>query len=141
MKNKTLLEIIITNGLLIALGVIIAAHIVDGISYDSGWTLLIAVIVLSVFNAFLKPVLVLITFPLIILTFGIGLWFINALLFMLVSKLVTGFNVTSFSAAMWGSLVVSLVSLLVNFLIGPRRRPPPPPSNNQKINKNDVIDI
>lgn len=140
MKNQRIFEILVTNWLLIALGVVIAAHVVDGISYDSGWTLLIAVIVLSAFNAFLKPALVLITLPLIILTFGIGLWFINALLFMLVSKLVSGFNVASFSDAMWGSLVVSLVSLLVNFLIGPRRRGPPP-NNNQKIDKNDVIDI
>lgn len=139
--RKSFLVTLIQNWLLIALGVLIAAHVVDGINYDSGWTLFIAVILLSAFNAFIKPILVLLTLPLIILTFGIGLWFINALLFIFVAKLVPGFEVASFSAAMWGSLIVSIVAIVVNLILGSGKKPPSPPSNKPKIDKDDVIDI
>lgn len=141
--KKSFLISLLQNWLLIALGVLIAAHVVDGITYDSGWTLFIAVILLSAFNAFIKPILVLFTLPLIILTFGIGLWFINALLFMFVSKLVSGFEVASFSAAMWGSLIVSIVAIVVNLILGSRKdkNPPSSPQGGNKIDKDDVIDI
>lgn len=139
MKNTDFLDLL-KSWIVIALGVIIAAHIVDGISYDSSWTLFIVVFLLSVFNAFLKPVLVILTLPLIILTFGIGLWFINALLFILVSKLVSGFEVASFPSALWGALIVSLVSMITNLLLGGRRRNDPP-GPGENINKDDVIDI
>lgn len=138
--RKNFFVSLIQNWLLIALGVLIAAHVVNGISYDTGWTLFIAVILLSAFNTFIKPILVLITLPLIILTFGIGLWFINALLFMFVSKLVSGFVVESFTAAMWGSLIVSIVAIVVNLILG-SGKPPSRPSDSHKIEKDDVIDI
>lgn len=137
--RKHFLISLIQNWLLIALGVLIAAHVVDGIDYDSGWTLFIAVVLLSAFNTFIKPVLVLITLPLIILTFGIGLWFINALLFMFVSKLVKGFEVASFSAAMWGALIVSLVAILANLFLGSGKKDSSPKEKKDK--DDDVIDI
>lgn len=107
--------------LLLALGVIIAAHTARGIGYDSGGALVVAVLLLSFCNMVLKPVLMLFSLPFIILTFGIGIWLINALLFMLVGALVEGFYVLSFWNALWGALVVSLTGVAANLLFGTNR--------------------
>ncbi|MFP4157703.1 MAG: phage holin family protein [Opitutales bacterium] len=107
--------------LLIALGVVIAAHTTGGIHYESGGALLVAVLLLSVLNLVLKPLLMLFSLPFIILTFGVGIWLINALLFMLVGFLVVGFEVASFWNALWGALVVSLTGAAANVLFGGTR--------------------
>lgn len=107
--------------LLLALGVIIAAHTARGIGYDSGGALVVAVLLLSFCNMILKPVLMLFSLPFIILTFGVGIWLINALLFMLVGALVEGFYVLSFWNALWGALVVSLTGVAANLLFGTNR--------------------
>lgn len=107
--------------LLLALGVIIAAHTARGIHYDSPSALVVAVLLLSLCNVVLKPLLMLFSLPFIILTFGIGIWLINALLFLLVGALVEGFHVLSFWNALWGALVVSLTGAAANLLFGGSR--------------------
>jgi putative membrane protein len=123
--------------LIIAVGVALSAHIVPGITYDNGVTLLVVVALLSLFNAILKPLLVVFTLPFVILSLGLGIWLINALLFLAVSRLVEGFHVRDFWAALWGSLIVSLTSIVLSGLLKTRRLPPParPPKSD------DVIDI
>src|SRR5690606_40586068 len=74
----------------LAFGVVIAAEIVPGIAYDRPVTLLVVVALLSLFNAVLRPVLVLFTLPFIVMTMGLGIVLINALLFLLVGRLVGG---------------------------------------------------
>jgi putative membrane protein len=123
---------------LIALGVFIASNTAAGIHYDSVGILFLAVLLLSVFNVFLKPLLMLFSLPFIILTFGFGIWVINALLFLFVSAIVEGFYVDSFMSALWGALVVSVTSAVASMLFskpGQRginirvdRRGAPPPS-------------
>lgn len=107
--------------LLLALGVIIAAHTAGGIGYESSSALVVAVLLLSFCNLVLKPLLMLFSLPFIILTFGLGIWLINALLFMLVGALVDGFHVLSFWNALWGALVVSLTGAVANLLFGNSR--------------------
>jgi len=107
--------------LLLALGVIIAAHTAGGIHYDSSGALVVAVLLLSFCNVVLKPLLMLFSLPFILLTFGVGIWLINALLFMLVGALVEGFHVLSFWNALWGALVVSLTGAAANLLFGGNR--------------------
>lgn len=136
MQNIKFIELL-KHWVIIAVGVGIASHVVDGISYDSGWTLLLVVLLLSFFNALLKPILVLFTLPFIILTFGLGLWLINALMFILVSKILDGFKVESFWSALWGALIVSIVSLFVNAVMDRKNGSPPDDTNK----KDDVIDI
>ena len=105
--------------LLLALGVTIAAHTAGGgIRYESAGALLVAVLLLSALNLVLKPLLLLFSLPFIILTFGVGIWLINALLFLLVGSLVDGFVVASFWNALWGALVVSLTAAAANALFG-----------------------
>lgn len=107
--------------LLIALGVLIASHVFAGIRYSDTSALLVAVLLLSLCNVFLKPLLMLFALPFIILTFGLGIWLINAVLFLLVGKLVDGFSVDSFGYALAGALVVSLTGAAANLLFGNTR--------------------
>ena len=124
----------------LALGVVLSTKIVPGISYDTGTTLAVVVLVLSFFNAVLKPLLLLFTLPFIVLSLGIGIWIINALLFYFVGRLVEGFHVAGFGSALLGALIVSLTNLLMNRLLRPPRAPgPPPPTRPGK--RDDVIDI
>ena len=106
------------NGLLAALGVVIASHTSSGIHYVDGLTLLVVIIVLSVLNIFLKPLLLLLAIPFIILTLGLGLWVINAILLLLAGYLVEGFVVVSLPAALWGAFVMSLTSIMGNLILG-----------------------
>jgi putative membrane protein len=124
--------------IVLALGVMLATKIVPGIACDDGVTLLAVVLLLSFFNAILKPLLVLFTLPFILITMGLGVVVINALLFMLVGRLVDGFHVAGFWSAVGGSLVVSLTNLLVSSFVRPRT-PPRPPA--ERRSKDDVIDI
>jgi len=120
----------------LALGVALSTKIVPGISYDTGTTLAVVVLVLSFFNAVLKPLLLLFTLPFIVLSLGIGIWIINAILFYFVGRLVDGFHVAGFGSALLGALIVSLTNLLMNRLLVPPHPPGPPP-----VKRDDVIDI
>jgi putative membrane protein len=127
--------------MVLALGVVIAAHLVPGIHYSDPWALFIAVVLLSFFNAVLRPVLVLFTLPFIIVTMGLGIIVINAFLFLFVGRLVDGFTVSGFWPAVGGSLVLSITNLVMNGLMrssGPR---PPPPPRGPPGAGGDVIDI
>jgi putative membrane protein len=121
----------------LALGVVLSTKIVPGISYDTGTTLAVVVLVLSFFNAVLKPLLLLFTLPFIVLSLGIGIWIINAILFYFVGRLVDGFHVAGFGSALLGALIVSTTNLLMNRLLAPPRPPDPPPA----AKRDDVIDI
>ena len=109
---------IFKSWLLVAVGVLISSHIFTGIRYTDASALIVAVLLLSLCNVFLKPLLMIFALPFIILTFGLGIWIINALLFLLVSNLVVGFTVDSFGDALAGALVVSLTGLAANLLFG-----------------------
>jgi putative membrane protein len=124
--------------LVLALGVMLATKLVPGIFFEDGATLVVVVLLLSFFNAILKPLLVLFTLPFIIVTMGLGVFIINALLFMLVGRLVGGFLVEGFWAALGGSLVVSVTNFLVSSVFKGSKRDKPRP---RKSKPDDVIDI
>lgn len=126
--------------LVLALGVVLSTKLVPGISCDSTLTLVVVVLLLSFFNVVLKPVLMLFALPFILLTLGLGIWLINALLFYIVAWLVDGFHVAGFGSALLGALIVSLTSMLINRLMTPPPKPPAPPSGGGE-GKGDVIDI
>lgn len=130
--------------LVLALGVMLATRIVPGITCQDGATLVVVVLLLSFFNAILKPLMVLFTLPFILVTLGLGVVVINALLFLLVGRLVNGFHVDGFWSAFFGSLVVSVTNLLLSsFMRGgrPPRTPPTPPSTPPSRGGGEVIDI
>lgn len=118
--NSPLLGLIL-RWLVLALGVALAARLVPGIHYTDGETLFLVVVLLSFFNAVLRPLLVLFTLPFILLSLGLGLVVINAWLFLLVGKLVTGFTVDGFWSALGGAAIVGVTNFVLNRMIG---RPP-----------------
>ncbi|MBI2813699.1 MAG: phage holin family protein [Opitutae bacterium] len=127
---------LLVRWLVLALGVALSTKIVPGISYDSGLTLLTVVLLLSFLNVVVKPILMLFALPFIILTLGIGIWFINAVLLYFAGRLVDGFHVSGFGAALWGALIVSLTNLIMTRLLTPPKPPAKPPAR-----RDDVIDI
>jgi putative membrane protein len=98
----------------------VTAYILPGVVVSSWQALAIAAIVLGLLNALVRPVLVLLTLPITVLTLGLFYLIINGLVFLLAAKLVPGFAVAGFWWAVLGALVVSLVSWLVGNLAGKR---------------------
>jgi len=100
-----------------ALSIFIVAHIVKGIEVSHVPTVLVIALVLGIINAFLRPLLILITLPINILTLGVFTLFINGALFYLSSKIVKGFVITGFWPAFWGYILFSIISFLLSHLI------------------------
>jgi putative membrane protein len=127
--------------------VLVAANVVTGIHYDTVGALLVASLLLGILNAFLRPLLLLLSLPLLILTLGLFTLVINALLLSFVGWLVGPFHVNNFSAAFWGGLVISLVSLIINPFLGGRQarievqHGPRPPSRPKNGGGGPIIDV
>jgi putative membrane protein len=100
------------------LAVLVATHVVKGISYNGASSLLVATLLLGILNTFVRPLLTLLSLPLVILSLGVFRLFINAALLLLVTHLVPQFHVDNFSAAFWGALVISIITLVLNSLSG-----------------------
>lgn len=108
--------------LILTLAILAASYLLDGIEVTGFFPALAAAAVLGILNAFLRPILFLLTLPLVILSLGLFTIIINALLLMLVSAVMSGFNVAGFWAALVGSLVISAVSWLLSSLINNQGR-------------------
>ena len=100
--------------LVTTVAVLVAAHVIPGVSYEGWGTLLGASLLLGIINAFVRPILLLLSLPFIIVTMGLFIFVINALLLMLVSKIVPAFQVSGFWSAFFGAIVISLVSWLLS---------------------------
>lgn len=105
---------IIINWLLYAVAIMITAYILPGVTLTGIVPALILAVVLGAINAIIKPVLLLITLPLNILTLGLFTFVINALLIMLAAAIVAGFSVSSF----WWAMLFAVVLSVVNWVIG-----------------------
>ena len=90
--------------------------IVQGVYFQSFFSAIIVVIVLAIINAVIKPILVLLTLPINILTLGLFTLVINGLMFWLASTIVKGFVVTGFWPAFWAALVFSIISIFLSWL-------------------------
>ncbi len=101
-----------------ALALWAAGHIFRGIKFDSTGALVVSALLLGFANAVVKPILIVLTLPLTLVTFGLFLLVINALMILGVSALVKGFRVSGFWTAMFASIFVSLLSLLIGALLG-----------------------
>jgi putative membrane protein len=99
-----------------ALAVIITALILPGVNIDSALTGVIVAAVLAALNSILKPLLVILTIPITLFTFGLFLLVINASMILLASKLVPGFRVDGFWTALFFSIILSLVTSVFNSL-------------------------
>jgi putative membrane protein len=105
-----------------AAALLLVAYIYPGVSVDSFFSALVAALVLGLVNAVVRPLLVILTLPVTLLTLGLFLFVINALLFWFVAELVKGFTVSGFGAALVGSILYSLITLVTSWLLFPRRK-------------------
>ena len=129
--------VIITRWLIITMAILIASYFVPGIKVDALSTAVVAACVLGLINVFIRPVVVLLTLPLSILTLGLFYFFINAFLLELVSYFVTGFVVRDFFSAFFGSLIISIVSWLANSFIAKHKIEKPDDPDYIDLRKGD----
>jgi putative membrane protein len=113
------LKAFIQRWIISTVAVLIAAAVVKGVDYQGWPNLLIATLVLGLLNSFLRPLLIFLSWPLLIFTLGLFTVVINAGLLLLVDRLLSPkFTVENFKSAFWAALVISLVSLILNSLTG-----------------------
>jgi len=111
-----IVHLVVTAALLL-----VVARVVKGVDVEGFGTALLAALAFGFVNALVRPVMVLLTLPLTILTLGLFLLVVNALMFRLAAALVPGFRVSGFGPALLGSLLLSLLNLaLANLLWMPR---------------------
>jgi putative membrane protein len=109
---------IIINILLSALAVVIGAYLLPGVHIDNFWDAIIVAIVISLINNFVRPVLVILTIPITIFSFGLFLFVIDAVLIMFAGNIIKGFQIDGF----WPALLFSIIlSILTWIFIGRRR--------------------
>jgi putative membrane protein len=113
--TQFLAHLVITAALLV-----LVANLVPGIQVRGFGAAFLGAIVLGLVNAFVRPVMILLTLPLTILTFGLFLLVVNALVLWLVGALVPGVRVQGFGPALLGSLLLTLLNLGIASLVGPR---------------------
>ena len=103
----------------------VAAELLDGIAYsDNEWVLVIAALVFSLVNIFVKPLVIFLTLPLILLTLGLALFFVNLLMLYLTSWLVDDFKVDDFGAAILATIIVWVVNTVLEAIFGREEREP-----------------
>jgi len=112
----------ILRGLVAALGLWAATEMLSGFTINSATTLIIAGLLLGLVNAIVRPFALLLSLPALIFTLGLFLLVVNAAMLGLVAALLPGFNIDGFWTAVWGALIVSLVSWIGSWFIGPRGR-------------------
>jgi putative membrane protein len=105
---------LIAKWLLSAVALLAVAHLYSGVAVQSFSSALIAALVIGLFNAILRPILVVLTLPVTLLTLGLFLFVINALMFWSAAGLLDGFHVQGFAAALIGSLIYTVLGLVIN---------------------------
>ena len=102
---------------LLAAALLLVAHLYPGVVISSFGSALIAAFVLGLFNTLVRPVLILLPLPVTLITLGLFLFVINALMFWAAASLLDGFNVNGFAAALIGSLIYSLCGMVIDVAI------------------------
>lgn len=95
----------------------VASHLFRGLKFDSTGALVVSALLLGLANAVVKPLLILLTLPLTLVTFGLFLLVINALMILLVAALVKGFRVSGFWTALFASIFISLLSVVIGSFV------------------------
>lgn len=108
---------IIVRLLINALGLILISEFVSGINVDNFYAAIIAALVLGLLNIFVKPILLILTLPITILTLGLFAFIINGALFLFAASFIDGFDVDNFWYALLGSLIMSVISALGNSFV------------------------
>lgn len=106
------------RAVIVALGLWLATAWVSGVTIDTPETLLLAGILLGVVNSVIRPIAIVLTLPMTVLTLGLFLLVINAGMVALVAWILPGMHVNGFGAAFWTAILVSLVSMIGSWFVG-----------------------
>ncbi len=105
---------LLARWILNAAALLLVAYLYPGVQVESFLSAALAALVLGLVNAFVRPLLIVLTLPVTLITLGLFLFVINALMFYFAASLLTGFNVTGFVAALIGSLLYSVCGLIID---------------------------
>ena len=108
--------------LTLTLAILLASYLLSGIQVSGFWAAVGAAAMLGILNAFFRPIALILTLPINILTFGLFTFIINAVMLKMASGVISGFHVEGFWTAIFGALVISLVSFALNSLISEKGR-------------------
>lgn len=108
---------IIIKWLISSVSLILVSYLIPGFGFDSFVIVLIAAFIFGIVNAIIRPLVLILTLPINIITLGLFTFVINALMLWLTHKLVPGFYIINFSTAVWAGLVYCIINLLINVLI------------------------
>ena len=108
---------LLVRWVLLAAALLLVAYVYDGVAITSFASALIAAFVLGLLNTIVRPLLVLLTLPVTLLTLGLFLFVINALMFWAAASLLPGFNVAGFTAALIGSVIYSLCGMVIDVAV------------------------
>lgn len=112
---------LIIRFVVMTVAVLIAASIIPGFRIENPVIAFVAAVVLSLLNSFVRPVLVLLTLPINVVTLGLFILVINGLLVWATAGFIQGFEVANFGAAFLGALLISVVATLLNLMVGPKK--------------------
>ncbi|MDZ4163818.1 MAG: phage holin family protein [Smithellaceae bacterium] len=124
--------IIMLRWLILTGSIILASYMLDGIRVAGFWSAFFAAAALGVINALLRPLILLLTLPINIMTLGLFTFVINAIMLSLVSVIIPGFEVIGFGSAFLGALIITAVNWFLNLLMTPKA---------EKQARVDVIDL
>jgi len=113
---------IILRTLIAMLGLYLASVLLSGVQIEGTGSVIVAALLLALVNAFVRPVAILLTLPLTVITLGLFLLVINAAMFGLVAAMLDGFSVAGFWSAVFGAVIVSITSTIASWYIGPDGR-------------------
>lgn len=106
--------LILLKWVLFALAIMLTAWLIPGIEVDSFLSALLVVVIMALINTFIKPLIVFITLPINVITLGLFMLVINAVLFLLLGKISPGFAVNGFLSALLGSVIVTFLGTLIS---------------------------
>jgi len=130
------MNVLLLRWLTLTLAVIVTDYLLDGIRISGFFSAVLAAAALATLNTFLRPIILVLTLPINVLTLGLFTFMINALLLKMASAAIPGFDVIGFWPAVWGSLLISVVAGLLNKFIGegmPPRAPGPGRDDAAKV--------
>ncbi len=113
---------LVVRWLILTAAIMVTSYFMEGIHVSGFFSALLAAAILGVLNVFFRPILILLTLPISILTLGLFTFIINALLLMMVSGVISGFVVEGFWSALFGSLLISIVSWILSSFINDQGR-------------------
>jgi putative membrane protein len=121
-KEKNKMKGIVIRWLILTAAIMFASYVIDGIQVKGFFTALFAAAILGILNAFFRPILIILTLPINILSLGLFTFIINAILLKMASGVISGFEVYGFWSAVFGSLLISMVSWALSSFINEKGR-------------------